>query len=184
MRQLYPGGSSLCLMMLKQLEKDSGEKTKGAALGGRGVNVFRLTEGHIPGDTSFMCILLGSGQWEQWHVAGGLLQREEGQGHGCWKQWEIQVEQTLERCGVLPFGVFLSFLTCERGQELMGLPIASVLCSKLLFSNPSQFFCTALMRSRTEKFHLAEGLDSFYLCVSCFNQQESCSAIPGCLSVL
>lgn len=49
-------------MMLKQLEKDSGEKTKGAALGGRGVNVFRLTEGHIPGDTSFMCILLGSGQ--------------------------------------------------------------------------------------------------------------------------
>lgn len=27
-----------------------------------GVNVFRLTDGDIPEDTSFMCILLGSGQ--------------------------------------------------------------------------------------------------------------------------
>lgn len=64
-------------------------------------------------------------------------------------------------CGVL--GVFLPFLTCEIEQELMGLPIASVLCLKQLFSNPSQFFCAALMYHRTEKFQLAEGADSFYL---------------------
>jgi len=79
---------------------------------------------------------------------------------------------------------FLILLTGERGQELMGLPLASVLCSKRLFSNPSRLYCTALMYSPTETFHLAEGVDSFYLHVSCFNQQEGCSAIPGSLSVL
>jgi len=46
-------------MMLKQLEVESGEKSKGAARGG--VNVFRLTDGLIRGDTSFVCSLLGSG---------------------------------------------------------------------------------------------------------------------------
>lgn len=46
-------------MMLKQLEKDSGQKTKAAAQGR--VNVFTVTDGHVSGDTSFKCILLGSG---------------------------------------------------------------------------------------------------------------------------
>lgn len=51
------------------------------------------------------------------------------------KAMSIQLEQTLELCSVLPFGVFLSFLTGERGQDLMGLPVASVLSSKWVFSN-------------------------------------------------
>lgn len=55
---------------------------------------------------------------------------------------------------------FFSFLAGERGQGLMGLPIASVLCSKQLFSSPSQF-CIALMHHRTERFQLTEGVDSF-----------------------
>lgn len=85
MRQLCPAGFLSCLMMLKQLEKDSGQKTKAAAQGR--VNVFTVTDGHVSGDTSFKCILLGSGPWEQWHVADSLLLCEEAQGNGWWKQW-------------------------------------------------------------------------------------------------
>lgn len=46
--------------MLKQIEEDSREKTKGSVQGW--VNVSRLTDGHISGDTSFNSIPLGSGQ--------------------------------------------------------------------------------------------------------------------------
>lgn len=81
-----------------------------------------------------MYILLHSGRWKQWLVASRVLQCEAGQGNGSWKQWIIPLEQALELSGVCHLEFFLSFLTGERGKELMGLPIASVLCSKQLFS--------------------------------------------------